>query len=171
MESEPCPSLLGLGLAGSKAAYTFYHKTCGMQVHIDGGKSSIKMRFFFFVLISCILFILHSSYLYHLLELTPACKYWKLITCISDRKSSLFLCFMLPVLFYHYSPVLKLITEMESIGDITCNYKVALYYETCKLDLISLSEALSTLALAMTLYIRTLKMILIISANVCLLEA
>lgn len=83
----------------------------------------------------------------------------------------MFLCFMSPVLFYHYSPVLKLITEMESIGDITCNYKVALYYETCKLDLISLSEALSTLALAMTLYIRTLKMILIISANVCLLEA
>lgn len=169
MESEPSPSLLGLGLAGSKAAYTFYHKTCGMQVHIDGGKSSIKMRFFFFCVDQLYFIYLHSSYLYHLLELTSACKYWKLITCISDRKFSMFLCFMLPVLFYHYSPVLKLITEMESIGDITCNYKVALYYETCKLDLISLSEALS--ALAMTVYIRTLKMILIISANVCLLEA
>lgn len=130
-----------------------------------------KDALFFFCVDQLYFIYLHSSYLYHLLELISACKYWKLITCISDRKSSMFLCFMLPVLFYHYSPVLKLITEMESIGDITCNYKVALYYETCKLDLISLSEALSTLALAMTLYIRTLKMILIISANVCLLEA
>lgn len=83
----------------------------------------------------------------------------------------MFLNFMLPDLFSYYSPVLKLITAMESIGDITCKYKVVFYYETCKLDLISLSEALSALVLSMIFFIRTLKMILIISTNVCLLVA
>lgn len=78
---------------------------------------------------------------------------------------------MFPDLCSCYSPVLKLITAMESIGDITCKYKVAFYYETCKLDLISLSEALNALVFAMTLFIRTLKMMLIISTNVCLLVA
>lgn len=41
----------------------------------------------------------------------------------------MFLYFMLPDLFSCYSPVLRLVSAMESIGDITSKYKVAFYYE------------------------------------------
>lgn len=67
--------------------------------------------------------------------------------------------------------MLKVITERIGIGDIPCKDKVAFQYETSQLDLISLSEILCTLVLAMSFLIRTSKMILIISVNVCPLEA